>query len=180
MRNVAAYKVTNLRLELNLLKLGVLGEVKHYRAWTSALGNIECTSHRPRYLAGVAYLVAPLGDRLGYAHHVNLLKCVSSKHGVTHLTCDNHKRCAVHNGVTYTCNGVCCARTAGHNADSRLPFHSCIPLGSVCGTLLMACKNVAHLVHIVIKCVKNRNYAPSRIPEYGIHALIHQGLHQCL
>ena len=72
---IAAYVVALLVVvPFHLLKLGILRKVEHHRSRTSRCGYIECSRHRPLYVLGTAYLVAPLGERLGDTYHIGLLE----------------------------------------------------------------------------------------------------------
>ena len=102
------------------LNLRVFGEVKHHRAGSACRSDVECSCQSPCHLVGMAYLVAPFGYRLCYAHHVGFLKRVGAKHRRRSLAGDYDKRCAIHHGVTETGNQIGGGRPRGsyHHAWS--------------------------------------------------------------
>ena len=117
-RVVAAYEINVFRLVVYHGRLGVLREVEDDRPWTSAARDIEGTGYSPCDILRTAYLVVPLGDRLGYAYYINLLKSVCAQHRGTDLTTYHDYRGRVDHSVGNTGYCVRGARPRCHDCTA--------------------------------------------------------------
>ena len=157
-RNITANIINLYGLEFYLLHLGSLGEVKHHGAGTSGTCYIECASHCPGNILGTAYLITPFGDRLGYAHQVDLLESIGTQGIGTYLTGYYHDGGAVKHCIAYACNGVCGTRTAGYDGHTCTARNTCVTLSGVGGSLLMAYQNLAQICAMTVKCIEHLYY----------------------
>jgi hypothetical protein len=93
-------------MEIHQFDLRIFGEVEHHRTGTAFAGNIKSAGHGPWNFGSRTYLIAPFGNRLGNAHHVGFLKCISSQKRGNHLSANNYHRRTVDHGIGHACNNV--------------------------------------------------------------------------
>ena len=164
--------------------LCVPGEVEHHGSRPSASCYVERAAHRPCYVVGVPYLVAPFRNGLAGTHQVHLLEGIGAKDGGAHLSGNDHDGCGVHHCVGNACQRVGGTRSAGNNAHAHLATHAGIALGGVCGGLFMAhqdmVKRFLFTAGVVVEGVIHRHDASAGIAENGFHALGLQRSHERL
>lgn len=80
------------RLDGDLFKLSVLGDVDQHGPRSTPLGNRKCLRYHGKELFGRGDLEVPFGDGDGDADDIGLLEGVSTVEWLSHLTGDTHQR----------------------------------------------------------------------------------------
>ena len=154
-RYVAAHILNCGGLELNLLHLGSLGEVKHHGARTARACNIKGACHCPGDIIGAAYLIAPLGDRLGYTHQVNLLEGIGTQGIGSHLAGNHHDGGAVKHGIADAGDGVGGAGAAGHDGHTCAARYAGVTLCGMGGSLLVTHQYLVQVCAVAVECIEH-------------------------
>ena len=182
-RHIAAYKINMLRLPFRSGYLSVLREVEYHRTRPARAGYIESLAHRPCNIFRTANLIAPFRYRLRHSHEVDLLKGIGAECRRSHLSGYHDNGCRIKHGIGHTRKRIGGARTARYYAYPYLTAHTCIALGCVRGSLLVAHQYVIERLliapRIVVKRVKHRHYRTAGVTEDGIHTLVPEGKHKC-
>ena len=149
-RVIATDKVKVNRFIIHHFHLCVLGKVKHHRTRTTALGDIESTSHRPSHIFRPTDLIAPFTDRLGYTHQIDFLKRIRTQERSSHLSRNHHNRRTVYHGIRHTRNRIGCPGATGYQAHTHLTRYTGKALSRMGSTLFVANQNVVQRITMSI------------------------------
>ena len=130
----------------------------------------------------MAYLIAPLGDRLGHTHEVYLLEGVCAEGRDGHLSGNDDNRRGVHHSIGDARQCVGNAGAAGDKGHAHLPTHTGIALSGMGCRLLVAYQDMVETFLLATGIVEERvvdgHDGTSGIAEDGFHLLRLKGPHQ--
>ena len=176
-RHIAADKVHGRRFVFDLINLGVLGEIEHHRSGASAPCDVKGTRYCPGDIFCPTYLVAPLRDRLGNTHQIDLLKRIAAQELCTYLPGNHDDWRTIYHGIGYTRDGIRGSRPTGNEANTYLARNPGKALRRMSRPLFMTDQNMIQLIPVIVQRIKDRHDRTSRITEQRLHALVLQGTH---
>ena len=121
-----------------------------------------------------------LGHRDRDVGNGNLLERVPADKAVRNIRSDGYHRDAVHERRGDACYQVRRARTAGGENHACLTCGSGVTVRRVGRSLLMSRHHVVDLIRILVERVIDVERSTARIPEYRIHTMLQQNLHNQL
>ena len=155
----------------------VLGNIHQHRAFSSFVCQPEGFPDGVGQLIHVFDNVIVLGDGHGHAGDVHFLKAVQSQQIAGHVAGNGHYRNGIHIGGGNAGDQI---GGAGAGSGDAHAYPSGSPGIAVCCvgcTLFMGGFNMANLVAVLVQGIINIQDCAAGIPEYGIHALFQQALH---
>ena len=153
------------RLIIHHGSLCILGKVKNHRSRTSTLCNIESTRYSPSHIFCTTNLITPFRNRGSDTYHIDLLECICTQKGSSHLSTNHYHWRGVNHCVCNTSNSIGSTRSTGNNSATHFSTYSCKTLCSMYCTLLMANQNVVESITIVVECIVNRHDSSTWIAE---------------
>src|SRR5713101_9790052 len=119
-------------------QLDIFGDVNQHRTRTSTSCYTKGFMHDIGDVFDPLYEKIMLGDWLGHAKHIGLLKCVTADEVTRHLPGDCHNGCRVHVCGGQSRDKVGGPRTTSGYTHSRLPCSTGITVSSVSRGLLVS------------------------------------------
>ena len=160
-----------------LVERHVLGNVDHHRAGAAAAGDVEGLLHDQGQIAHVLDQEVVLDHRTRDADGVAFLERILTDGRGGHLASDDHHRNAVHVRGGNACYRIGSTRARRDKGYAHITCGTCITIGGVHCSLLMAHQNVLNRV-LLVERVVNVQYRTAGIAPDEFDVLGLQGLHE--
>ncbi len=162
------------RRPAGLRRLDVLRHIDQHRPGPTLDGNGESLAHRVGQLGHVFHQHAVLGDRLGDADDVGLLKGVPPDHRARDLAGDRHDGCVVHVRGGEPGDEVGGARARGRHAHARPSARARVAIRRVRGGLFVTHEDVPE-TGVFRQRVIERHDRATGVAEHQVHTLLDEG-----
>jgi len=156
------------------LILNILRDIQQHRSRPAILRHVERFLHCLGQLLDVLYQPVVLGDRLGDADDVGLLKGVTAHHRPRDLTSDRDHRGVIHVRGGQAGDQIRCPGPGGGNAHASAPAGAGIAISRVSCCLLVTHQHMPQ-PRILGERVIERHDRAAGIAEHDVHALLQQG-----